>query len=160
MNMTVRKILKVVVGGLLFCSVPYGSGETKPSLEIRSVQSSVKKDFVFIEVKYKCNLKRIRDVELKIYALLKKGREEKIASGSFRLIEVEKGTDKKHFMIMSDYVKEYGKPRGVRVEMWHEDRILISETKPRPKEKWWKGETINIIVRSDEKVEKLLREED
>ncbi len=154
-----KKIVNLLIVVILLGFVLDGTGETaKAYFDIRSIQSRTRKDFVFIEVKYKCNIKKIENVELKIYAFLKKGSYEKVASGSFNLGEVEKGRHKEIFTLLPSHIDEYGKPRKFRAEMWYKDRIHASKTKPDSRKKWWETDAVNIIIRSDEKLEKLLRD--
>ena len=154
-----RKFVKVLVGILLLGFVLDKAGETaKQYFDIKSIQSRVKKDFAFIQVKYKCNLKSVENAELRIYSLLKKGSREKVAFGKFDLNEIEKGYYKETFMISASYVKEYGKPRKFRVEIWYKDRLRATKTKPGAKKKWWEKDSMNIITRSDKQLEKLLRD--
>ncbi len=136
------------------------SGTTKAYFDIKSMQSTVKKDYAFIQVKYKCNLKHVEAAELKLYVLLKKGSQKKLASGTFSLKDVEKGRYKEKFMIKASYIREYGRPRYLRAEIWYKDRIRAGKTKPRPKEKWWEKKAMSIITRSDEDLERLLRRTD
>ena len=148
-------IVVVLVGFVL----DKAAESAKAYFEIRSVQTKVKKKFAFIEVKYKCNLKKAKNVELKVYAFHKKGGVEKVTSGKFIVNEVEKGTDKELFMIGAGYVKEYGSPRKIRVEIWYKDKLRASKTKPGAKKKWWKKDTMNVIVRTDIELQRLLRDD-
>ena len=154
-----KKIVNLLVVAILLGFILDRVGESAETyFKIRSIQSRTRKDFAFIEVKYKCNVKKIENVELKIYAFLKKGSHEKVASGSVNLSEIEKGTHKEIFLLLPKHIDEYGTPRKFRAEIWYKDRIHASRTKPGSKEKWWEKDAVNIIIRSDEELEKLLRD--
>ena len=131
----------------------------KASFKVTSIQDRHKKSFAFIEVRYKCNLKRAKSAELKIYVLLKKGRKETVAWGTFNLSDVEKGTHRETFMITPKYTDKYGTPRKFRAEIFYKDRLIASKTKPgAKKKKWWEEEDVTgIIVPSDREIEKSLK---
>ncbi len=157
-----KKVLGVVIAVILLGFIlDKGVESAKSYFDIRSIGSSVRKNFAFIHVKYKCNIKKVETVELKIYALLKKGRDEKLVLGTFSLNEIDKGRHKEAFMISPTYIREYGRPRALRAEIWYQDKIYATETNPHSslKQKWWKKDAINIIKQSDKEIERLLREE-
>ena len=156
-----KKLFKIVVLiTLLFCSI-YSDAKRKASFEVKSIQDRQKKSFAFIEVKYKCNVKKAKNAELKVYVLLKKGRKETVALGTFNLSDVEKGTHRETFMITPKYTDKYGTPRKFRAEIWYKDKLTTSKTKPTArKKKWWEKEGITgIIVPSDREIEKLLKKD-
>ncbi len=161
-----KKVLGVVIAVILLGFVLDKSVEpARPYFDIRSIGSTLQKDFAFIDLKYTCNIKKVERAELKIYALLKKGRDEKLASGTFTLNEIEKGSHKEAFMIMASHIKQHGGPRALRAEIWYRDKLYATKTKPSSsiKKKWWKKDTedmMNIITRSDKQLRKLLRDED
>ncbi len=161
-----KKVFGVVIAVILLGFIlDKGVESAKPYFEIRSIGSRLEKKFAFIRIKYRCNLTKAKTADLKIYALLKKGRDEKIASGTFSFNEIEKGSHKEVFMISSIYIREHGSPRALRAEIWYQDKLYTTKTKPPSsiKKKWWEKDTedmMNIITRSDKELEKLLRDED
>ena len=145
---------------LVVCSTA-GYAKSRAYFDIKSLQCSEKKSFAFIKIKYKCNIKLAENAELKVYALLKKGRQETVTLETFKLSNVEKGSHEKQFMITASDTKTYGKARKLRVEIWYKDRLTARKTKPRPKEEWWKEEPVTgIIVRADKEIIKLLKKDD
>ncbi len=159
--MTNKLFRIVVLITLLFCSI-HSDAKQKSSFKVTSIQDRHKKSFAFIEVKYKCNVKKAKSAELKIYVLLKKGRKETVALETFNLSDVEKGTHRETFMITPKYTDKYGTPRKFRAEIWYKDRLIASKTKPgAKKKKWWEKKDIaGIILPSDREIEKLLKKED
>jgi len=156
-----KKIFCVVIAVILLGLVSEKSAESaRECFDIRSMDMEEEKDFVFVDVKYKCWLKRAEGAELRVYVLLKKRKDEKLASGSFSLGELEKRTYKENFMITASHAKEYGSPKNLRVEIWHKDRIRAAKTKPRAREKWWAKESVDIITRPDKDLLALLRGDD
>ncbi len=143
---------------LVLVSVAGMQGESKPAFDVKALTDREDEDFVFIKTKYRCNLKTAKNVELKIYALLGRGSKKKTASGSIKLAKVERGYHSQTFMITPSLTTSYGTPRKLHVEIWYKDRLTASRTKPSTKEKWWEGKTMDIIVRSDDKIEKLMRD--
>ena len=154
-----RKVLKVLIPTLVLISTAGWRAESKPAFDIKTLGDREHEDFVFIRVKYRCRLKTAQDVELRVYALLGRGRKEKVASGGVKLAEVERGYHLQTFMITPSHTTSYGTPRKLRVEIWYNDRLAASKTKPRIKQKWWERETMGIIVQSDDKIEKLMRDD-
>jgi hypothetical protein len=153
-----RKILRIVTLVLVLISAAGWRAESKPAFDVKTLGDKEYEDFVFIKVKYRCHLKTAQDVELKIYALLGSGSKKKVASGNIKLAKVEKGYHLQTFMITPSHTANYGTPRKLRVEIWYKDRLAASKTKPGTKKKWWEEETMNIIVQSDDKIEKLMRD--
>ena len=153
-----RKVLKVLIPVLMLVFIASWRGESKPAFKVMALGDSEKEDFVFIRMKYRCSLKTAQDVELRVYALLGRGSKKKAASGSIKLAKVERGYHTQTFMITPSLTTSYGTPRKLHVEIWYNDRLAADKTKPRMKEKWWEEETMNIIVPSDDKIEKLVRD--
>ncbi len=157
-----KKAFSVVIAGIVLGFIlDKGVASAKPYFDIRSIGSSVDKDFAFIKIRYRCNLRKVKTAELKIYGLLKKGRDETVVLGTFSLNEIEKGRHKETFMIYPAYIKEHGSPRALRAEIWYKDKIRATKTKPPSslKRKWWKKDAINIIKQSDKDIERLIRDD-
>ncbi len=158
-----KKFISVMIGVILLGFIlEKGVESAKPYFDIRSVQSRVIEHYGFIDVKYKSNIRNVKTAELKIYGLLKKGRDETLISGTFTLNEIEKGRHEENFMIDPVYIREHGRPRALRAEIWYRDKIYASKTKPKSslRDKWWKKDAINIIKQSDKEIERLLRDYD
>ena len=153
-----KRIVKVLIPTLVLVSIASWRADSKPAFDVKTLADREHEDFVFIRVKYRCSLKTAQDVELRVYALLGRGKKEKAASGSVKLAEIERGYHLQTFMMTPSHTARYGTPRKLRVEIWYNDRLAASKTKPRIKEKWWKRETMDIIVQSDDRIEKLMRD--
>lgn len=151
-------------------SQAFGAEDFSISSLSKEKKRAAGEDYLFLTAVYKSRPKEVSDVEVKFYVLLKKTSEETLAVGSQSFSEVKKG---KHKVIMvikppeeSSDVKSYGRVKKMRVEVWYDEELVASKTKPqsskrkmkKKKYRWWEQGDEENILEPGEDLLKLIKE--
>ncbi len=117
--------------------------------------------YLFLKTVYKSNPREVSDVEVKFYALLKKGSKETLAEGSRTFSGVKKGRHEVIMVIKPSYFKSYGRVNKMRVEIWSDEELMASKTKPslgKKKKAWWEEGERKSIIEPGQDIIKLIKE--
>ena len=142
----------VLILAILLVSRTFGAEDFRISSLSKGKKSAAGEEYLFLTTVYRSRSKEASDVEVKFYALLKKGSTETLTVGSQSFSEVKKGRHEVIMVIKPSHLKSYGMVKKMRVEVWHDEELVASKTKPslgkkkKKKERWWEeGEEKNII---------------
>ena len=154
----IRWAVVIILANFLF-SQAFGGGEDFSISSLSKKEKRVKRDrYLLLTAVYRSRPKKASDVKVKFYTLLKKGSKEILAEGSQSFLEVEKGKHEVIMVITDSHLKSYGSVKKIRVEIWYDEKLVASETKPSlgKKKKWWEKREAKNIIEPGEEIMKLI----
>ena len=136
------------------------AGKKEDDFSFKQVTTSKKKRYLLIKAKFKTTLKEAKEIKIKFYAQKKK----KTAVGEKTKYDLKKNRIylETGVIIPADLKIMKGTPAKYRVEIWYEDELAASITKPKSseKEKWWEAEEVMSLIKTDTdvKIKRIIRD--